>query len=394
MRGFQVAPAEVEAVLYRHPAVLDCAVFGVPDARAGEVPVAAVKLGRTKPLADGELERLVADSTGHVQAAPPRGHRRRDPTPPVRQSVAAHLARRIRPTGRPQRAGRRIDGRPASQEQQALREPRPRSSTGSVEIRRRDRRSPAGREARCGRDRVRTARPPGCSRGRRSSGVGSGGGHRRRGARRGAADASFLGPTLAAELRRLAGAPPGDTVETVALDSAPVSLVRGVDRTCPPAVAIDAQGSDRALLLAHGPEGGRLAQVDLHAQQSGLDLTRPSVVVDGVAVAAVEGAQRTLTQDDLARWTALGLSVTCADLVGTMRGAVDLACTYATHRHQYGAAIGSFQAVQHMLADAFVAMEGSRSVTLHAAWAVDACPRWPGGGRRRRGQGVLRPRRS
>jgi len=191
---------------------------------------------------------------------------------------------------------------------------------------------------------------------------------------RGAADASFLGPILAAELRRLAGAPPGDTVETVALDARLVSLVRGVDGTCPPAVAIDAQGSVRALLLAHGPEGGRLAQVDLQAQQSGLDLTRPSVVVDGVAVAAVEGAQRALTQDDLARWTALGLSVTCADLVGTMRGAVDLARTYATHRHQYGAAIGSFQAVQHMLADAFVAMEGSRSVTLHAAWAVDALP--------------------
>ena len=36
--------------------------------------------------------------------------------------------------------------------------------------------------------------------------------------------------------------------------------------------------------------------------------------------------------------------------------------------------IGSFQAVQHLLADAFVATEGSRSVALHAAWAVDALP--------------------
>ena len=60
--GFQVAPAEVEAVLHRHPAVLDCAVFGVPDARTGEVPMAAVKLDPDQPLADGELERLVADS--------------------------------------------------------------------------------------------------------------------------------------------------------------------------------------------------------------------------------------------------------------------------------------------------------------------------------------------
>jgi alkylation response protein AidB-like acyl-CoA dehydrogenase len=57
-----------------------------------------------------------------------------------------------------------------------------------------------------------------------------------------------------------------------------------------------------------------------------------------------------------------------------MRGAIELTCTYATQRQQYGAAIGSFQAVQHLLADAFVAMEGSRSVALHAAWAVDALP--------------------
>ncbi|MGH9233193.1 MAG: class I adenylate-forming enzyme family protein, partial [Acidimicrobiales bacterium] len=60
--GFQVAPAEVEAVLHGHPAVVDCAVFGVPDERAGEVPVAAVQLDPARPLADGELERLVADS--------------------------------------------------------------------------------------------------------------------------------------------------------------------------------------------------------------------------------------------------------------------------------------------------------------------------------------------
>jgi alkylation response protein AidB-like acyl-CoA dehydrogenase len=55
-----------------------------------------------------------------------------------------------------------------------------------------------------------------------------------------------------------------------------------------------------------------------------------------------------------------------------MRGAVTLACDYARSRRQYGAAIGSFQAVQHLLADAYVAMEGSRSIALHAAWAVDA----------------------
>ncbi len=61
VRGFQVAPAELEAVLHEHPAVVDCAVFGVDDELAGEVPVAAVQLDPAVPLADGELERLVAE---------------------------------------------------------------------------------------------------------------------------------------------------------------------------------------------------------------------------------------------------------------------------------------------------------------------------------------------
>ena len=42
VRGFQVAPAEVEAVLHAHPAIGDCAVFGIPDAADGEAIVAAV----------------------------------------------------------------------------------------------------------------------------------------------------------------------------------------------------------------------------------------------------------------------------------------------------------------------------------------------------------------
>src|SRR3546814_2543314 len=57
-----------------------------------------------------------------------------------------------------------------------------------------------------------------------------------------------------------------------------------------------------------------------------------------------------------------------------MRGALQLACDYAKERHQYGTAIGSFQSIQHLLADALVAMEGTRSAALHAAWAVDALP--------------------
>jgi len=37
-KGFQVPPAELEAILITHPAVADCAVIGVPDDEAGELP--------------------------------------------------------------------------------------------------------------------------------------------------------------------------------------------------------------------------------------------------------------------------------------------------------------------------------------------------------------------
>jgi fatty-acyl-CoA synthase len=53
--GENVYPAEIEAVLYRHPAVLQCAVVGVPDAQWGEVGVAAVVLKPGFAAAPDEL---------------------------------------------------------------------------------------------------------------------------------------------------------------------------------------------------------------------------------------------------------------------------------------------------------------------------------------------------
>jgi acyl-CoA synthetase (AMP-forming)/AMP-acid ligase II len=52
VRGFQVAPAEIEAVLHGHPAVSDCAVFGIPDAADGEAVIAAVTTNDQVDAAD------------------------------------------------------------------------------------------------------------------------------------------------------------------------------------------------------------------------------------------------------------------------------------------------------------------------------------------------------
>ena len=61
VRGFQVAPAEIETVLHGHPAVKDCAVFGVPDGANGEAIVVAV-VARA-PL---DMERVAVDLTARV----------------------------------------------------------------------------------------------------------------------------------------------------------------------------------------------------------------------------------------------------------------------------------------------------------------------------------------
>ena len=190
---------------------------------------------------------------------------------------------------------------------------------------------------------------------------------------RGLADVSFFGPTMASELRRMAGAPPSTEVETVALTADLQSIASAEEGEASAIVAIDAQGSRRSILLVPRPKGYGLAHVALRSARVGVDLTRPSAMIDGsLAAEPIAMGNPMISADDLQRWTALGLSLSCADLVGTMCGAVQLATAYATQRRQYDVAIGSFQAIQHLLADAYVLSEGARSAALHAAWAVDA----------------------
>jgi acyl-CoA synthetase (AMP-forming)/AMP-acid ligase II len=61
VRGFQVAPAEIEAVLHADARVRDCAVFGVDDPELGEAIVAAVVPAEDATVAPGELQATVAE---------------------------------------------------------------------------------------------------------------------------------------------------------------------------------------------------------------------------------------------------------------------------------------------------------------------------------------------
>lgn len=61
--GENIYPAEIEAALYRHPAVFQCAVVGVPDPRWGEVGKAFVVL---KPEQSTSTEALLAHLGEHL----------------------------------------------------------------------------------------------------------------------------------------------------------------------------------------------------------------------------------------------------------------------------------------------------------------------------------------
>ncbi|GBP24318.1 Luciferin 4-monooxygenase [Eumeta japonica] len=59
-KGFQVAPAELEALLLKHSGVAECGVVGVPDEAAGELPLAFVVVQPGAKLTEQELQEYVA----------------------------------------------------------------------------------------------------------------------------------------------------------------------------------------------------------------------------------------------------------------------------------------------------------------------------------------------
>ncbi|BBZ72005.1 acyl-CoA dehydrogenase family protein [Mycobacterium paraseoulense] len=157
-------------------------------------------------------------------------------------------------------------------------------------------------------------------------------------------DTPFLGPALADDLIRHVGADGAGA--TVAVDGR----------------AIDARGAQRALSLSDG----KVLAADVQGALDGADLTRADAQIAGAPVALGE-----VPVDIAARWRALALVATTADLVGIARGAHAVACDYAKIREQYGKQIGSYQAIAHLLAESLALIEGSISVSRHAAWAVD-----------------------
>jgi hypothetical protein len=140
------------------------------------------------------------------------------------------------------------------------------------------------------------------------------------------------------------------------------------------AIAWDAAGASHALVVDMTSDGPALAAVPIDTTTvMGLDITRRHAHVAPSASPADVGALG--SPIDATRWTrveALALTVLSADLLGIMGGALDDAVTHVKERQQFGIPVGTFQAVQHLAADALVQIEGARSCVWYSAWAVDA----------------------
>ena len=80
-----------------------------------------------------------------------------------------------------------------------------------------------------------------------------------------------------------------------------------------------------------------------------------------------EGQGAALLEHALARGTA----ALCAEAVGNMAALVEITLAYIKTRKQFGVPIGSFQVLQHRMADMLMAVENSRSMMLLAAAKAD-----------------------
>lgn len=133
-------------------------------------------------------------------------------------------------------------------------------------------------------------------------------------------------------------------------------------------VAWDCEGADRAL---HVAPDGTVTSVALGPAVPSADLLRGIRSVPPDSPAVILGR---LDPDRLMHWQAYALTLLSSELVGAARSFVGQSVDYARERRQYGRAIGSFQAVQHLLADATVLVEACTSATRYAAWCLDHEP--------------------
>jgi alkylation response protein AidB-like acyl-CoA dehydrogenase len=104
-------------------------------------------------------------------------------------------------------------------------------------------------------------------------------------------------------------------------------------------------------------DGGRAAE-----------LTLAGVALAEDALLGTEGTAGASLEHSLGK----GVLALCAEALGAMDAAKEATLEYLRTRRQFGVPIGSFQALQHRMADLLVEIEQARSAVINAAAALDA----------------------
>src|SRR5262249_19247586 len=104
-------------------------------------------------------------------------------------------------------------------------------------------------------------------------------------------------------------------------------------------------------------DGGRAAE-----------LTLAGVSVGGDALLGAEGAALPVVEKTIGS----GVLALAAESLGAMEAAKEATLEYLHTRRQFGVPIGSFQALQHRMADLLLEVEQARSAVINAAAALDA----------------------
>jgi alkylation response protein AidB-like acyl-CoA dehydrogenase len=180
--------------------------------------------------------------------------------------------------------------------------------------------------------------------------------------------------TADALLRDLASAERAILVGGLGPDTPP--LRASGDRLSGEVLILDGECADTFVLVADGSDSQAFV---LRADAPGVTVT-PLGRLDGGRMARVtldSAAAELLAQGEIVtraadQALAWGNAALCGEAAGLMRALVDMTVDYLKARRQFGAALSSFQALQHRLVDMRLHQELSRSMAAAAAMAIDS----------------------
>jgi len=131
----------------------------------------------------------------------------------------------------------------------------------------------------------------------------------------------------------------------------------------------EADRVDWIALVGTGPEVRLVARDAISARRvQTVDFSRRLFEVELTGTGETHDVEPGAVDAVLARATV----ALAAELVGTARRMLDMTVAYAKERYQFGVPIGSFQAIQHKLADMSLTVERAQSAVQYAAMALDA----------------------